>query len=772
MAIRRMQQRRLAAIMFTDIVGYTALMGESEKKAFRTINTNREIHKRLTEKYHGKIVKELGDGLLMVFENGTEAVLCAIDIQKEASKNQISLRIGIHEGEVVFENDDVFGDGVNIASRIQEEAAPGGVCISDTVNRIIRNNENLMTDPLGRRKLKNVNETIKLFQIKAEGISIHTKIKVQKMKIWHLIIAILLSFVLGWLINSKWNFKNEVKIPNHLNISLPENTPLFEYAQSSIDISPDSRIILFVSVVNGKSQIYKRLLSDSKVYPVKGTENAIYPFFSYDGKWIGFFADGKLKKILVSGGNPITLCDATNHSDAIWLPNGDIIFGVPGVGLKYVSGDGGDLQTLVSTNWEEGEWRYSNPAFSSDHDLLFYSVSNIDCQSSKIVCNNIKTKEQKILIKNASNANYLPNGYLAYFQNGSLMAAPFDPENIEMTGPGKIIIENYINTNRCSGPGINVSLKGTLVYLSGISNSFILSKVDFKGNSKPIYTGNLIMYGPKYSPDGKAIAMVRAGKKEINSHVWIYNVERSVIKKLTVEGSNFWPIWTPDGNYVTYPSMIEVGSIALDIYWKGVMGNTKAQRLTKSNFWLQPLSWSNDGKTLIFHHSTSRSSQDWGIRYINMDSSQIITTYIDSDFNEKWPALSPDGNLIAYSSDETGRYEIYVSTFPEIKFKQLISIAGGTEPVWSKDGKALYYRNNNKMMKVAIEIKPNFNPGKPILLFDEKFDMGGYGINYDISPDGNHFLMIKSELPNPEALNDINIIQNFFEEVERKMIEQ
>ena len=280
------------------------------------------------------------------------------------------------------------------------------------------------------------------------------------------------------------------------------------------------------------------------------------------------------------------------------------------------------------------------------------------------------------------------------------------------------------------------------------------------------------MYGPKYSPDGKAIAIVRAGLKERNSHVWIFDIERNVMKKLTVEGSNFWPIWTPDGKYVTYPSMIEDGSDVINIYWKGVTGNTKAQRLTKSNFWLQPLSWSNDGKTLIFHQSTALSSEGWGIHYINLDSSQIITTYIDSDYNERLPALSPDGNFIAYSSDETGRYEIYVSTFPEIKFKHLLSIAGGTEPVWSKDGKALYYRNNYNMMKVPIEIKPNFNPGKPILLFEKKFNMGTYGINYDISPDGDHFLMVKIELPKQESLNDIKIIQNFFEEVERKMIEQ
>jgi adenylate cyclase len=166
-----MQQRKLAAIMFSDIVGYTSLMGESEKKAFEVINTNREIHNRYTQKHHGKIVKELGDGLLTVFENGTEAVLCAIDIQKEASERKIPLRIGIHEGEVVFDNNDVFGDGVNIASRIQAEAATGGVCITDTVQRIIKNKEDLKTGSLGRKSLKNVKDKIHLFQLISKDLA-------------------------------------------------------------------------------------------------------------------------------------------------------------------------------------------------------------------------------------------------------------------------------------------------------------------------------------------------------------------------------------------------------------------------------------------------------------------------------------------------------------------------------------------------------------------------------------------------------------------------
>ena len=146
------QERKLAAIMFTDIVGYTSLMGESEKRTFEIINTNRRIHQKHVEEHHGRIVKELGDGLLSVFENGTEAVLCALEIQKEAKEANIPLRIGIHEGEVVIENGDVFGDGVNIASRIESEAATGGICISDAVYRIIRNKDEVSVGKIGKVK--------------------------------------------------------------------------------------------------------------------------------------------------------------------------------------------------------------------------------------------------------------------------------------------------------------------------------------------------------------------------------------------------------------------------------------------------------------------------------------------------------------------------------------------------------------------------------------------------------------------------------------------
>jgi len=764
-----MPQRRLVAIMFTDIVGYTSLMGESESKAFQTINTNREIHQRYTEKHHGKIVKELGDGLLIVFENGTEAVLCAIDIQKDALKNKISLRIGIHEGEVVFENSDVFGDGINIASRLQGEAAVGGICISDAVNRIIKNQESLLTEPIGRKKLKNVSEAIKLYQIIADGISTHSKIPKQKIRSWHLIIAIFLGIILGWFLNTVWDQGKIKTSAYHMSIGLPGDTPLYDYTQSSIDISPDGQTIIFISSFEGESQIFKRFVSEKNVYPIKGTENARNPFFSPDGKWIGFFANGKLKKVLASGGISITICDVMNFTNATWLPNGNIIYGVLGVGLKIVSDEGGEPEVFSAINWSAGgEWRYLNPAFFSKHNLLFYAVVNIDCKSSKIICRNIKTNEEKVIIKNAGAAQYLPNGYLVYYQDGCLMAATFDPKNMEITGSSNIIIEDYSYSERCTDPRVNVSLNGTLIYLSGMPGSYTLCTVDFNGDSRSLYTGDLFMYGPKYSPDGKTIAMVRSDENEI-SHVWTLDVDRIVVKKITDEGSNFWPIWTPDGERVTYPSLVDHENGEVNIFWKDVSGNSKAQRLTESKFWQQPISWSKDGNILVIHQSTLLSSENWGVHYISMDSNQIIKSYLDSDYNEKWPALSPDGKLIAYSSDETGQFEVYVSAFPEIKFKHMISNSGGTEPIWSKDEKELYYRNNYKIMKVPFEIDPNFVPGKPIMLFEKKYNLGSYGLNYDISPSGDHFLMVKSELPNQEILNEINIIQNFFEEVEQKL---
>lgn len=234
--------RKLAAIMFTDIVGYTSLMGESEKKAFETINTNRAIHKKFTEKHHGKIVKELGDGLLTVFENGTEAVLCAVDIQKEAIEKNIPLRIGIHEGEVVLENEDVYGDGVNIASRIQAEAAPGGVCISDAMYRIIRNKEELRAVSIGIKTLKNVKVPIQLYQLKMTGLNVKSSDRYRSRKLFYLMIGIitgmLLSYPMYYLFQKTKATNQSVNQILKSTIQLPKDYPLEFIGEVPLGIDP------------------------------------------------------------------------------------------------------------------------------------------------------------------------------------------------------------------------------------------------------------------------------------------------------------------------------------------------------------------------------------------------------------------------------------------------------------------------------------------------------------------------------------------------------
>jgi len=413
-----MKQRRLAAIMFTDLVGYTALMGKSEQKAFETLDANREIHERITAKHHGRIVKELGDGLLIVFENVTEAVLCSVDIQKEAQEKDVLLRIGIHEGEVVFENDDVFGDGVNIAARIQAEAVEGGICISDSVYRNIKNKIDIKAGSIGSRQLKNVEETIRLYQIKAEGVSIYhpvAKWKRSKVLVWLMIIAVsLASGIGGWFINEKANIESSANV-ERLNIVLPPDAPVIrKYDNLSIAISPDGTLIVYKSLFEDKAQLYKRYLNKYDAVPIPGTEGGQAPFFSPDGKWIGFQSNGILKKVLLSGGQPVEICEAPGFFSGTWLPDNTIVFNIDGEGLKRVLASGGVSSSVTTVDSDGGEFSHLFPHCLPDGNTILFSVTNGSGVLLYIKSIDLRNNEEKVIIKGGAYPMYSKSGHLIY----------------------------------------------------------------------------------------------------------------------------------------------------------------------------------------------------------------------------------------------------------------------------------------------------------------------------------------------------------------------
>ncbi len=575
------RERKLAAIMFTDIVGYTSLMGESEKKTFEIINTNRLIHQKHVEAHHGRIIKELGDGLLTVFENGTEAVLCAVEIQKEAKKNDIPLRIGIHEGEVVVENKDVFGDGVNIASRIQAEAAPGGICLSDSVYRIIRNKEGLQVGKIGRVSLKNVREPLILYQVISHDLSVRPKKKIFKQSWGFFLLIGIVGILIGIFLTQRYLKHNNPLQIKHLSINFPDHAPLdktmYRSINNSFAISPDGKLLVYMGKTNNSTNLYKRPLNANTCEIIPGTENAQNPFFSPDGKWIGYYAENALRKIQLTGGQSTVLCYVKESTKCTWLPNDSIIFGGNQMeGLKIIHSSGGTERVLTQLNLENEELMHSYPFYIPGAHKVLYSIQSV----SEFISTNsldLKTGDIKVLVKNASNPKYTPEGYLTYDFQGSLIANKYDPEKDLLSDDPIIIIDNTKNNTSFYGIQYDFSGDGTLLHMVyQIIINGELVEVDMEGNIKVLITeDNSWIVGPKYSPDGKNIAFWIT--KEEGSHVWIYNPARDHLTRFTSEGTNAWPIWTPDGWNIAFPS-IRGSSGDLNMYIKP-FGSTQASEI-------------------------------------------------------------------------------------------------------------------------------------------------------------------------------------------------
>ena len=530
---------------------------------------------------------------------------------------------------------------------------------------------------------------------------------------------------------------------------------------NEVAISPDGRHFVYRGIGEGGSQLYLRSLDDFVDRPIPGTANPGSSFFSPDGKSIGFFADGKLKKTLLAGGSPITLCDAPSAGRTGGWFEDTIVFTAnfpSGQGLYRVSANGGEPEMLATVNPDADELRYLHPDFLPDgKDLLFTIESDIGQQTALL---SLETGERKVLLENARQARYLSTGHLVYEQSrtGNLMVVPFDLAALEVTGDSVPVLQG-VRQQTVGSVDYAISDNGTLVYVPSTSTGGLnrtLVWVDRQGLATPLIEDRQAYRRPRLSPDGQRVAV--AVQSSLNTDIWIYDIGRGTRMRLTVEGGNASPVWTPDGTRVTFSSIRDGPQ---DLYWKPADGSGQAELLLNMNSQnnLVPTSWSPDGESLAFY-DTSGARDIW-----TLPREGDASTFVATAFNERSPMFSPDGRWLAYVSDESGRDEIYVKPYPGPGGKWPISTEGGTEPQWSADGRELFYRLGDKMMVVGVQSEPAFSSGRPQLVFEGPYLTDLFATsNYDISPDGQRFLMIKEE----EGQQDqINVVLNWTEELKR-----
>jgi serine/threonine-protein kinase len=530
-----------------------------------------------------------------------------------------------------------------------------------------------------------------------------------------------------------------------------------------IAISPDGKLLVYGAGESiATTQLYVRAMDGLESRPISGTEGAQSPWFSPDGQWVGFTAGGKLKKVSLSGGSPVSLTDFLpigGGYNASWSSQGTIAFARLSGPIQQIPDGGGNPQPL--THLEKGEFGHIWPGFlPSGKGLLFVALQGAlqagYTGNTKVAVQSLGTGERRDLVQEAATPSYAPTGHLLYVQGANLMAAPFDLQRLALTGAAVPVIEGV------QAGQYSFSKTGSLIYVPGSlqTRKLKLVWVDRKGTEQPVPAPAHNYVLPRVSPDGKRVAV---GIEEADNQVWLYDLSRDTLTRLTFEGTNnVDPIWTPDGKRIAFKGA------EFRLFWEPADGSGPAEELTKSELSSNnvPGSFSPDGQVLVFMERNPNTDFDLYTLPLNDSKPQ---PFVRTTSNETAPRFSPDGHFIAYASNEAGRFEIYVRPYPGPGGKSQISTEGGGEPVWNPKGRELFYRSGNKMMAVDVTTQPIFSAGKPKMLFEGPYVPTPRSFpDYDVSPDGQRFLMLKAN-ERAQAPAQINIVLNWFEELKQKV---
>jgi len=551
----------------------------------------------------------------------------------------------------------------------------------------------------------------------------------------------------------------------HMAVPVPPTHRLSLSLQPALALSPDGTRLAYVASHAGTTQLYLRPLDALESSLIPGTEGASTPFFSADGEWVGFFADSKMKKVSLAGGQVLTVCDAPENRGATWGPDNMIIF-TPApspAGLYRVPAVGGKAEVLTTPDASKGERSHRWPYLLPGGKAVLFTIGALGTYDDGLITvQRLDTGERKILVQGGMTAQYVPSGHLVYARSNTLLAVPFDPIELKITGPPVRVLE-AVATESVSGVAhYAVSRHGSLAYAAGgLMAERMLVWVDRKGATLPLSEMRRGFDNPRFSPDGRRLAVIVRGPSQ---NVWVYEVERGAMSRLTVEpGGQFSPVWTPDGKRITYSSVLPT---AANIFWRASDGSGAEERLATVSSAQYPSSWSPDGQVLVFTQVDSTTGFDiWMLRRGEKNPQALLRT----PFAEFGSMVSPDGQWFAYTSNESGRYEVYVQPFPGLGAKVQISTEGGTSPVWARNGRELFFRSGDKIMAVPLTTTP-LRAGAPRVLFEGGYEPGSPHIssNYDVTPDGQRFVMVQASDQEPAATR-IRLVLNWSEELKRRV---
>jgi len=569
--------------------------------------------------------------------------------------------------------------------------------------------------------------------------------------------------------------------PLRIDAQIGANSSLGAGLGSSIAFSPDGRLMAFSAGDNPAEapHLFIRRLDQLIATMLTGTEGAIEPFFSPDGQSIGFFAGGKLKKIAVSGGAAVTLCDAVNARGGSWADDDTIVFqpeSAAGRSLMRVPAAGGTPAQLVPM--AEGEALQRWPQMLPGSKAVLYSSLSASSvwDTADIVVKQLPDGPRKILQKGAFFGRYLPSGHLVYVQQGTLFAAPFDLARLELTGAPVPVIERLLAFNNNGSAQIAVSDNGTVGYVSGAAavSAAPVVWLDQSNKTTPLRATVSDWSDPSFSPDGTRLAMDISDGAQAD--IWIYDWARDTLSRLTFDKTDdLRPTWSPDGKRIAFTSKRGANG-AQDLYWQRADGTGDVQQLTDNSNAKYSGSFHPGGKFLAYTEQHAGTASDLMMLAIQGDEASgwkpgTPTPFLATPFNEGSPQFSPDGRWIAYISNESGRNEIYVRPFPGPGGKWQISNGAADDPTWSsKKGEFFFALASGAIMRMLYTVEgESFRAEKP-----ELWAAGPFAArprtpsrDFDLHPDGKRFAMAPGQTVAEEKQDKVILIFNFFDELKR-----
>jgi len=548
--------------------------------------------------------------------------------------------------------------------------------------------------------------------------------------------------------------------PVRFVLSLPPSAPLLDGLGAPLLLSPDGHTIVYRTQAAGSSMLYRREADQLVPRAIGGTEGAVLPFLSPDGKWVAFFAGSQLKKAPIDGGPPATIARVTESMGASWGPHDLIVLGsYAGVdGLSRAPASGGAPTRFTRPDTGSGELSQRWPRVLADGKTVLYtSWGNGGLQTARIGMASLETGESTILDLAGSYPFGLYEGHLVYARaDGALMAAPFDLRRRRVTGEVVPVLDEVMIGG--SGPSkAALSASGVLAYVTGAGTSRLVL-VDARGAMRPLLSEPRDYDSPRFSPDGRRVAV--AVNTPRPPGIWVYDIAAGTLARLTSEGASFRPEWTPDGTRIVF---VSDRSGEDGIWWRNADGSAPPQKAFESRDPAREVVVAPDGGVLVYRQNQSGGS--YGVWFRSLADVTTPAPFVSTSFfQELMPSLSPDGRWLAYVSDETGATEVYVRPFPGPGARYLVSARGGSEPHWAPDGQRLFYRSDRQMFAARVTTVPAFSVTGREVLFEGSYSAGAGHQNYDVAPGGQGFLMLQ-----PDGDVQVVVVLNWLTELRARL---